>query len=266
MGKGLIGLSAAALVLGLSGNAHAGFQFNYTITPGTGPLAGKNVFNFYARNDQQGGQAGSKGLIAIDAHFVASQAFTFDLRDVDADGLTDVNVFGIGFDQTNAGSTFMRLGGEAKWFGVLPKDSVYRTGGGAVNPAQNFANVTDFRGVGIIQGGNTDVLDATQGLGLYYGTAVVPAGVDVNVNGQVAAEKGSIVGTPSEPLDGDGSVRADGNEWPILAGAPSGLTQGPDFFFNFTATAPEPAALGVIGAAALGLTTRRRARRAGPPA
>src|SRR4051812_7494103 len=94
----MIGACAAA-ILATGQAAHAGFQFNYTITPGAGALAGKNVFNFYARNDQSGGQAGSKGLIAIDAHFVASQAFTFDLSDVDGDALQDVNVFGKGFDQ-----------------------------------------------------------------------------------------------------------------------------------------------------------------------
>lgn len=249
------------VVLTLGGTARAGFQFNYTLTSGTGALAGKNVFNFYAKNDQQGGQAGSKGLIAIEAHFVASQAFTFDLSDVDADGLTDVNVFGKGFDQTNAASTFMRLGSFAKWFGVLPKDNLYRTGGGAVNPAQNFANVTDFRAVGAIQGGNTDVLDATQGLGLYYGTAVVPVGVDVTVNGMVAAEKGDIVGTPAAPPEDGGTFLSGEWELALRAQEQSGLTQGPNFPFNFTAAAPEPATLGVIGAAALGLLTRRRTRR-----
>jgi hypothetical protein len=272
-------LAAGAAVLGLGGTAQAGFVFNYTVTPGSGELAGKNVFNFYAKNDQKGEQYGSKSLLVMEVHFKTTGApFTFDFRDVDGDGQADANVFGKDFDESNGQSTFMRIGSYAEWLSVLPRANTYSTQAGAADPRQGYSNVSDF----LVSGFSTNkALDATQGMGRYFGTAVVPAGVDINVFGKVAAEVGGIAepgtGGPAAgaPVDlGAPSLAVTDPELAAilraqssvelgeaLAGAspaPAPISPGPDFFFNFVATAPEPGGWVALGLGAAMLGRRRR--------
>src|SRR6266566_7018051 len=84
MQKGFLAECVLAVCLAAATPARAGFVFNYTVTPGDGLLAGKNIFQFYAKNDQTGYQAGSKSLLAADIHFksVGGTPLTFDFRDV----------------------------------------------------------------------------------------------------------------------------------------------------------------------------------------
>src|SRR5688572_11152298 len=102
---GAIRTIAVAAVFALAGTARAGFTFNYTVTPGSGDLAGKNVFNLYAKNDQKGEQYGSRSLLVAEITFQSLGSeptpFVFDFRDVDGDGLADANVFGYDFEETS---------------------------------------------------------------------------------------------------------------------------------------------------------------------
>ena len=250
MKKGLwaVGLVCAAAAAAAS-TARAGFMFNYTAAPGSGSLSGMNVFNFYALNDQTGPQAGSHSLLAMSVTYAtAGQPFKFDFRDSDGDGLADANVYGNGFDETNATGTYLRFGSYADWLAFVPKDNTFSTKAGAANPVANYANVTSFKVEGFSQ---NKTLDATQGFGRYFGTAVVPAGVDVTVSGKVAAELGGVA-TGSAPMD----IEAwPGFPTPDPAAA---IQQGPDFPFSFTATAPEPATFGLLGVAGIAALRRRR--------
>ena len=240
--------------------ARAGFVFNYTVTPGDGPLAGKDIFQFYAKNDQTGDQLGSKSLLAADIHFkpVGGTPLTFDFRDVNGDLIPDANTAGSGMDEGNASGTFMRFGSYADWLEVFVRPTGNKSGGGNV-PTVAYANVTDLNLVGFSQ---NKTLDATQGLGRFYGAAVVPIGVDVNVFGQVAAEKGGPVGTGAAPvIDGDvDALLAAGNvaDAMLVAEHSRDVEQGPFFQFNFVASAPEPATIGLMGVAAMALLVRRR--------
>ena len=244
----------AALILAPA--AHAGFQFNYTVTPGTGALAGDNIFRFYARNDQTGDQAGSKSLLASDIHFkTQGQPLVFDFRDVNNDSRVDANVSGLGMDESNITGTFMRYGDYADWLTAFVRPVGDR--GSSTNDAQvAYGNVTDFNVAGFSA---NKALDATQGLGRFYGAAVVPAGVDVTVVGQVAAEKGSATGTGAAPLDpAELLVAAESTTALVSAEAAAAVEQGPFYQFSFTATAPEPGAITLLAAPALTLLRRRR--------
>jgi hypothetical protein len=245
MGKQWVWAGVSSLFLA-AGSAQAGFDFNYTVTPGTGALSGNNIFKFYAKNDQSGDQIGSKTLLVFDIHIKPlSQSLLFDVStDVDGDGNPDVNVAGKGMDENNVTGTFLRVGTYDNFAIAVTSPKPYNSAGGA-NPIAAYTNVTDFNLVGLVLG-PANAPDATQGLGAFYGAAVVPTGVDVNVAGMVAAEVGGIVGTPS-------ALPAD-----VPAGAPAG--QGPDFFFNFVAQAPEPGSLTVLGIGGVGLISRRRRR------
>ena len=251
-----MGRIAAGIVAGLAlaPAAHGAFQFNYTVTPQSGALAGKNLFKFYAFNDQRGEQAGSHSLLVMEVHFkTQNQPFGFDFRDTDGDTKSDANIFGKDFDETNAASTFMRIGSYSEWIPVLPNPNTFSTKAGAADPAQNYSNVTDF----LVSGFSTNkALDATQGLGRFYGAALVPAGVDINVVGKVAAEVGGVSGTGAAPLEDPSLLDASS---PLeLALAQAQVSPGPDYFFNFTATAPEPGALSLLAVPALTLLRRRR--------
>ena len=242
----------------LTGPAWGAFQFNYTVIPGTGALDGKNIFKFYAFNDQQGQQAGSHALLAMEVHFqTAGQPFSFDFRNTDADTKADANVFGKDFDETNAASTFMRIGSYPDWLSVLPAAKTFSTAAGAVDPAANYASVTDF----VVSGFSINKsLDATQGLGRFYGAAVVPTGVDINVVGKVAAEVGGVSGTGAAPIAGISLI--DTTSPLALAEAAAQVSPGPDYFFSFTATAPEPGTIGLVATCIAGALMRRRSRRA----
>jgi hypothetical protein len=240
--------------------ARAGFVFNYTVTPGDGPLAGKNIFQFYAKNDQTGDQLGSKSLLAADIHFkpVGGTPLTFDFRDVNGDLIPDANISGSGMDEGNVGGTFMRFGTYADWQEVFVRPVGNKSGGTTV-PIVAYANVNDLNLVGFSL---NKTLDATQGLGRFYGAAVVPIGVDVNVFGQVAAEKGGPVGTGAAPLVGDDVdallASGDVSDAMLVSERSRGVEQGPFFQFNFVASAPEPATTGLMGVGTIAVLLRRR--------
>ena len=255
MKAGRIAVGALAALV-LSPSAQAGFQFNYTVTPGTGALAGDNIFRFYAKNDQTGDQAGSKSLLASDIHFkTQGQPLVFDFRDANNDSRIDANVSGRGMDETNITGTFMRFGDYADWQSVYVRP--IGNDGSSTNNAQTaYANVTDFNMAGFSL---NKALDATQGIGRFYGAAVVPAGVDVTVVGKVAAEKGGAAGTGAAPLDAaELLVSADSTTALVSAEAAAAVEQGPFYQFSFTATAPEPSAVCLLAAPALTLLRRRR--------
>jgi hypothetical protein len=244
----------AALVL--SPLAQASFQFNYTVTPGTGALAGDNIFRFYAKNDQTGDQAGSKSLLASDIHFkTQGQPLVFDFRDVNNDSRLDANISGRGMDENSITGTFMRYGDYADWQAVYVRP--IGNAGSSTNNAQTaYASVTDFNVAGFSA---NKALDATQGMGRFYGAAVVPTGVDVTVFGQVAAEKGGATGTGAAPLDAaELLVAAESTTALVSAESAAAVEQGPFYQFSFTATAPEPGALTLLVAPALTLLRRRR--------
>jgi hypothetical protein len=242
--------------------ARAGFVFNYTVTPGDGLLAGKNIFQFYARNDQTGDQLGSKSLLAADIHFrpMGGTALTFDFRDVNGDLIPDANTSGSGMDEGSVGGTFMRFGTYDDWQEFFVRPVGNRSGGGNV-PIVAYANVNDLNLVGFSL---NKALDATQGLGRFYGAAVVPIGVDVNVFGQVAAEKGGPVGTGAGPVtDGDVDALLAAGDVPgavLMSERSRGVEQGPFFPFNFVASAPEPATMGLMGVGGVVVLFRRRRR------
>jgi hypothetical protein len=258
MSKGRLKL-AGAVALGLlafAPVARAGFQLNYTLTAGTGTLAGKNVFCFFAKNDQTGDQLGSHCLLTIDVHFKPVGApLIFDYRDLNGDGVKDANVSGIGLDPTNPTGTFMRVGSEADYQRFYTTPSGYDSASGAT-PLTDFANVTDLNIAAFSLNKN---LDATTGLGQFYGAAVVPAGININVVGRVAAEKGP--GTPPLTLNA-----LDLSSDPDLAIATSaavaaGSEDVPFYNFSFTAVAPEPGTLALLGVAGVAAVARRRRRR-----
>jgi hypothetical protein len=242
MGKQWVWLGVFCSIL-VTGSAQAGFDFNYTVTPGTGALAGDNIFKLYARNDQAGEQLNSKKLLALDIHFKpVSGSLIFDFSDVDGDSLPDANVGGNQMDENNITGTFMRTGAYKDWFIAHTVPAPYSSKSG--NPVTAFAGVTDLELVGVVLGPN-NAPDATQGLGAFYGAAVVPAGVDVDIVGLVAAEYGGISGTPAA-IPGTGG--------PV--GAPP--SQGPNFHFEFIAQAPEPATLAMVGMSGVIFLSRRR--------
>jgi hypothetical protein len=254
-----LALAGSALLLGAH-SAHAGFKLNYTVAAGTGALAGKNIFSFYARNDQTGSQAGSHTLLAMEIHFTTSDGkpFTFDFRDLDGDAKPDANIAGSGYDETNVGATFMRFGTYPQWLTTLPLAADYQTRSGA-NPTQKYGNLNDFYMLGFSA---NQTLDATQGIGRFFGAAVVPDGADVHVTGQMGAEQGTgggvgsatPAGVPLNLLAGPDAASA------LLAGeAAAGVTQGPMVPVDLVARAPEPGVIGMLGAASLAtLATRRR--------
>jgi hypothetical protein len=253
------GFLAVVLVCALMAeSAWAGFVFNYTVMPGAGALAGKNIFKFYALNDQTGEQAGSKALLASDIHFKSlGQPLVFNFRDVDNDEIVDANVSGLGMDETSVTGTFMRYGTSADWQEVFVSPSGNR--GSATNDATSkYANVTDFNLAGFSL---NKALDATQGLGRFYGAAVVPAGTDVNVFGRVAAEQGGVVGTGAAPLETSGidsSLTDPATTSLLSAEAASSVTQGSFYNFSFVATAPEPGTVGIIAVGGMLMMARRR--------
>jgi hypothetical protein len=261
MGQGRI-FGAGALLL-LAPAAHAGFAINYTVTPGVDALAGKNVFKFYAKNDQTGEQLGSKSLLAMEITFqTQGQPFTFDFRDTDGDGQADANVFGKDFTEAAVPATFMRFGEYADWVSVLPAANKFSTKAGA-NPTANFTGQSTFQVTGFSQ---VKTLDATQDNGLFFGGAVVPAGVDVHVFGQMAAEKGGASGTGSSAAAADAAIALlagpEATSAFVAAEAAAAVEQGKFVPVEVLATAPEPAAFGLLGLGALaGLSSRRRTRR-----
>jgi hypothetical protein len=246
MGKQWAFIVLTSLILSAA-TVQAGFEFNYTVTPGTGALTGNNIFALYAKNDQSGEQLGSKKLLVFDIHIKPlSQSLIFDFQDIDGDSLKDANVSGKNMSESNITGTFLRTGDYANWAIASVKPAMYKGSQGDPVASYLLVGVTDFNLVGLVLG-PANAPDATQGLGAFYGAAVVPAGVDVNVSGLVAAEYGGISGTPA-PLPGDVVPAADPP------------TQGPNFNFNFTAQAPapEPGTLALLGLPAVALIARRR--------
>jgi hypothetical protein len=254
-------LMGIAAILFLSRASEAGFVFNYTVTPGVGALAGKNVFRFYARNDQTGEQFGTKALLASDIHFKTQvQPLFFNFRDVDNNELDDANVSGLGMDETTITGTFMRYGTSNDWQEAFVSPSGNRSTATS-NAATKYANVTDFNMAGFSL---NKALDATQGLGRFYGAAVVAAGTDVTVSGRVAAEAGGVVGTGAAPLESlgiDSLIIDTGTTSLLAAEAAASVEQGSFYSFSFVATAPEPGTVGVLGLAGTLMLARRRSRR-----
>jgi hypothetical protein len=252
-------LAFAAAVLTLGANAaRADFKLSYTVAAGTGALAGNNVFSFYARNDQTGPQAGSHTLLAMEIHFttVDGKPFVFDFRDVGSDGRADANVFGKNLDASTAGGTFMRFGTYPDWIGSVLSPGEYRTDSGGT-PAQTYANVTDLYAIGFSQ---NQALDATQGMGQFFGAAVVPDGTDVHVSGLMGAEQGTGGGVGSAPLPADLLAEPDAIANLLAAQAAAGVTAGPRVPVSLVARAPEPGSFAVLGAASLATLARRRRR------
>lgn len=242
MGKQWVWISVFSSILATA-SARAGFDFTYTVTPGTGTLTGDNIFKLYARNDQSGEQLNSKKLLALDIHFKPlSGSLIFDFSDADGDSLPDANVGGYQMDENTITGTFMRTGAYQDWFIAHTTPAPYSSKSG--NPVSAFASVSDLELVGVVLG-PANAPDATQGAGAFYGAAVVPAGVDVQIVGLVAAEYGGISGTPAA-LPG----------WDDAQGAPP--AQGPNFNFDFIAKAPEPGSLAIVGFGATLLMGRRR--------
>lgn len=244
---------AASVLLCASKASEAGFSLNYTVSPGTGSLAGKNVFSFYARNDQTGPQAGSHTLLAMEIHFKTTngQPFTFDFRDVDGDSKADANIAGSGFGETNPNATFLRFGTYPDWVTAQPFDADYKTGGGG-NPAQKYGNLTDFYMLGFSL---NQALDATQGIGRFFGAAVVPDGTDVHVTGLMGGDQGTGGGVGSAALLSTPEASAA----LISAEAAASVTGGPMVPVSLVARAPEPGTVGMLGVASVaGLASRRR--------
>jgi hypothetical protein len=163
-------------------------------------------------------------------------------------------------DQTNATGTFMRFGTSNNWFGAWPNTSTYSTAQGA-NPTVSYAAVTDFNVAGFSQ---DQALDATIGLGLFFGAAVVPAGLDVHAFGQMAAEKGGgVVAGPAlaagAPIELTAGPEATSSF--IAAEAAAAVEQGKFVPVDVVATVPEPGAFGLLGIAAAALFGARRRRR-----
>jgi hypothetical protein len=265
MKKGLLAVGLACALV--TESARAGFQFNYTVTSGTGALSGTNVFKFYAKNDQTGEQLNTHLLLGVSATMqsLGGGAFTFDRRDLDGDGLNDANVRGSGISLSNITGTFMRIGLSANWDGGVPDNSILpakpysKTG----NPAA-FDSTTSWGldGVNLAANTNPSALEAAQGLGAFFGAAVVPAGSDVKVFGRLVAEKGGVVVGGSAPVASDPVGLGNSDVSPELSAiiAASNVELGTYIPFSFTATAPEPGTLSVMGICAIGALAQRRRR------
>jgi hypothetical protein len=256
MRKGWI-LTAVAVVALFAGRSQAGFVFTYTVEPTTIQGSLKNVFKFYARNDQQGDQAGSKSLLAISVHLKPQgQPLAFNFQDLNGDGIVDADVSGKDQSSGNVTGSFVRVGSYADWLPVWVRPQGDQSGGGFV-PTTAYSNVTDLWIEGFSQ---NKALDATVAPGQFYAAAVAPLGVNIDVVGMVAAEKGGIAST----LTGETVQQMVENEGVSLEFATQ-LTQnlevGPNFSFSFTAVAPEPSGVGLVALAGAGVLARRRARR-----
>jgi hypothetical protein len=262
------GFLAVGLVCALvTGSARAGFQFNYTVTSGTGALEGTYIFKFYAKNDQTGEQLNTHLLLGVSGTMQSlGGAFTFDRRDIDGDGLNDVNVKGSGISESNITGSFMRIGLFSDWDLGVPENSIlpakpYSKNG---NPsAFNSTTSWGLDGVNLAANTNPSTLEAAQGLGAFFGAAVAPAGSDVKVSGRLAAEKGGVVIGGSAPLPSDPAALVGTGISPELSSiiAASNLEVGTFVPFSFTATAPEPGTLSVMGICTIGALLRRRRRR-----
>jgi hypothetical protein len=273
MTKGRVAAALSALLIGQS--AHAGYVFNYTITPGVGALAGDNVFKFYARNDQTGDQAGSKSMIAAKVRYQSvgtGQPLVFEFKDLNSDGVPDANIEGIGMSEAKVTGTFLRIesttpGALSDWSRAFSTPAGHMSRAGVV-PTVNYASVIDFNAEGaeLRRINQNDWADATQGLGRFYGAAVVPAGTDVKVSGMVAAEKGGIVSTGATAaamaLLDDAPLYQSLVDGAPVEGVPAAADAPLIYYpFSFVASAPEPATLGLLGIAIGATTLRRRARR-----
>jgi hypothetical protein len=263
-----LALAAMFFVSGL--HAHAGFVFTYTVDQAQVQGQLRNVFRFYARNDQQGDQAGSKSLLAISVHLKpVGLPLVFNFQDLDGDTVPDADVFGK--DQTVAAITgsFVRVGTHDDWLAAWVRPVGDRSKNTGLVPTTAYANVTDLWIEGFSQ---NKALDATAAPGQFYAAAVAPLGVDINVVGKVAAEKGGIVSTldPADPLtpqqlaDQEGitlelaTLIAQQGAGPSAAAADGEI--GSFYDFSFTAQAPEPSTTALLAAGAAGLLSRRRRR------
>ena len=267
MQKGILAVGLMCALM--AGPALAGFQFNYTVTSGTGALSGTNIFKFYAKNDQTGEQLNTHLLLGISGTMQSLNggAFTFDRRDVDGDGLSDANVKGLGISESDITGSFMRIGLYSDWdlgvpeVSILPAKPFTKTGG---NPAAfNSTTSWGLDGVNLAANTNPSTLEAAQGLGAFFGAAVVPTGSDVKVSGRLAAEKGGVVIGGAAPLPSDpvGLAVADVSPELSAIAAASNVELGTFIPFSFTATAPEPGTVGVMAVCAIGALARRRSRR-----
>lgn len=266
MKKGILAVGLMCALMAAE-SAEAGFQFNYTVMPGTGALQGSNIFKFYAKNDQTGEQLNTHLLLGISGTMQSlGGAFTFDRRDIDGDGLNDVNVKGSGISESNITGSFMRIGLFSDWDLGVPEVSILPAKPYSKNGNPSAFNSTlswGLDGVNLAANTNPSTLEAAQGLGAFFGAAVVPAGSDVKVSGRLAAEKGGVVVGGAAPLPTDSAALLSGGVSPALSSiiAASNVEVGTFVPFSFTATAPEPGTIGLMVTCVAGTLMRRRGRR-----
>jgi hypothetical protein len=268
MKKGILAVVLMCALMAAE-SAEAGFQFNYTVMPGTGALEGTNIFKFYAKNDQTGEQLNTHLLLGISGTMqsLGGGAFTFDRRDIDGDGLNDVNVKGMGISESDITGTFLRIGLFSDWDLGVPEVSILPAKPYSKNGNPSAFNSTlswGLDGVNLAANTNPSTLEAAQGLGAFFGAAVVPVGSDVKVSGRLAAEKGGVVIGGAAPLpSSDLDALLSSGVSPALNSiiAASNVEVGTFVPFSFTATAPEPGTIGLMATCIAGALLRRRARR-----
>lgn len=251
---------ASAVLLCAAQAAWAGFTFNYTVGPNV-VAPGTNIFRFYAKNDQQGSQTGTQTLMGVSARMQSlGGPFRFDFIDVDGDGLPDANVNGVGMSEADVRGTFIRIGNRLDWFvpwqSLVPANGFTNTGLGGNPSAFNSTLLWGLDGVNLTANQKPPLLDATTGLGCFFGAAIVPDDTDVQVSGLIAAENGAVV----SGLTSDSTVASivPYESYDSQPSEPAGSDPSAWYAFDFIAYAPEPGTLGIMVVGAMTFLARRR--------
>src|SRR5438105_15377211 len=90
----LSGVSANAAITGGTGAGSTPGTFAAEYTPGTGALAGFDIFRLYALVTPTGTETGATGFQSVDATVTTASNQKFKFGDFDFDGLPDADVFG----------------------------------------------------------------------------------------------------------------------------------------------------------------------------